>query len=343
MTASNLSATPSAKASLNRKSSSLSWDQFELQSEAVEQCALQTEGIDSFCSSVDWAAAAHVAWAPELKPYLAKLPSGFVAFLRDGAVLTPFDRAWGYSCPVIGPPAVAAELAALLRAQPEVWQVIAITGLRQDAPLFTAVIEAFAPWCDLALGHPQQRWLANLVGYFGRRSAKFLREIRRIERNADKAGITIEPVADSSGDPAREFERVLSVEKRSWKGPDKTGLNESEMRAFYAELFKRLRERDRFRLRFARIDGEDIGYIAGGVIGDQYRGLQFSFDDRFRSFAPGNLMQIAEIRSLMREGFRGYDMGIHIPYKARWADDLVETTTLIIRRPAVRAEPLATV
>ena len=126
-----------------------------------------------------------------------------------------------------------------------------------------------------------------------------------------------------------DYDRILDIERRSWKGPRGTGLMIEDMRRFYEVLLARLGERAR--VLFARLDGKDIGYIAGGVMGDQYRGLQFSFDDHYRDLAPGNLMQAAEIDALIEEGYALYDLGIDIDYKARWADERVETSTMIIR------------
>ena len=309
-----------------------SWKEFEGHTDAIETCALDTPGIDPFCSAPDWMFAAHRAWDNNLSPWIWRLESGYAAFLTDGFILTPFDRTWGYSCPLIGPPRVAYELAELLKRNQGDWGLVVITGIRREAPLFRAIIAAFSSYCEFALGEPQLRWNADLRGYLDRRPSKFKRELRRIEKKAEKAGITIE-----NGEGRDVFERVLSVESRSWKGPAETGLNEEPMRDFYRALFRRLIARHRLRLRFARKDGEDIGYIAGGVIGDQYRGLQFSFDDRFREFSPGNLMQWSEIQALSQRGYRGYDLGIDIPYKERWADERVETSTLVIRR---RARPV---
>ena len=157
-----------------------------------------------------------------------------------------------------------------------------------------------------------------------------------MERRAEERGLSIEL---ATGEGKDFYGRILAVEHRSWKGPERTGLMNAEMRLFYAALLRRLQARGRLRLRFARLDGEDIGYIAGGVIGDQYRGLQFSFDDRYRDLAPGNLMQAVEIDALIADGFRVYDLGIDIPYKARWADERVETSTLIVRPHALPRTP----
>jgi hypothetical protein len=53
-------------------------------------------------------------------------------------------------------------------------------------------------------------------------------------------------------------------------------------------------------------------------------------------------MQAAEIDALIDERFTLYDLGIDIDYKARWADEKIETSTLIIRPSGAargRAEP----
>ncbi|MEM8883012.1 MAG: GNAT family N-acetyltransferase [Planctomycetota bacterium] len=298
-----------------------------------ESVALATEGVDPFCSASDWCEAARAAWAPHLRPWIRPLEHGYLAFLveRSGLlrVLSPFDRMWGYSCPVLGTAAAAREAADEMLAETQTWHLALITGLARGSPLWNGLLASFRDRCALGVGEVQRRWQASLDGYWDRRSRKLRHELRRLGARAERAGVTVER---ADGDAASIYARILDIEARSWKGPADTGLRNEEMRAFYRELVKRLHARDRLRVRFARLQGEDIGYIAGGVIGDQYRGLQFSFDNRFRDLAPGNLMQRVEIDALIEEGFTVYDLGIDLPYKARWADTCVETTTLVIRR-----------
>jgi len=272
--------------------------------------------------------AAQDAWEPEAEPFLWRTANGCLAFLRERAgllrVLTPFDRMWGYSCPILGD--AAPELAE--RIHEAGCHLALVTGLEHGTPGWKALVDSLGESCDLGVGDPQHRWQAQLPGYWDRRPSKLRRDIRRAERKASRRGLKFEPAIGSADEIYR---RILDIERRSWKGPQGTGLMIEDMRAFYEILLRRLLARARARVKFARLDGEDVGYIAGGVIGDQYRGLQFSFDDRFRDLAPGNLMQAFEIDALIEEGFRLYDLGIDISYKARWADKRVETSTLVIR------------
>lgn len=292
----------------------------------MEAAALSTPGVDAFCSSPDWMFAAQDAWEPDAEPWLWELDGGYVAFLRERAgllrVLTPFDRMWGYSCSLLGD--VAGDFASLL---PEAdCQLAIVTGLSQSARLWDELITALEPRCELGRGDSQFRWQAKLEGYWERRSRKLRQELRRMRKRAGERGVAFERAGGSD-----VYERILDVEARSWKGPVGTGLMHGDMLRFYEVLVRRLAARERLRVLFARLNGSDIGYIAGGVIGDQYRGLQFSFDDRFRDLGIGNLMQAAEIDALIEGGFALYDLGIDIDYKSRWADEKIETSTLIIR------------
>ncbi|MHC4937483.1 MAG: GNAT family N-acetyltransferase [Planctomycetota bacterium] len=300
----------------------ISGAEFEQEARSVESTALSTPGIDAFCSSVDWMFAAREAWEADAEPWLWRLDGGYLAFLREKAgllqVLTPFDRMWGYSCPILGD--VARGFAEVIGEAD--CHLAIITGLAEGSPNWNALLESLRPHCGLAVGDPQHRWRASLDGYWDRRPRKLKQDLRRMRKRASERGLEFERAE-------ADYDRILDIERRSWKGPRGTGLMIEDMRRFYEVLLARLGERAR--VLFARLDGKDIGYIAGGVMGDQYRGLQFSFDDHYRDLAPGNLMQAAEIDALIEEGYALYDLGIDIDYKARWADERVETSTMIIR------------
>lgn len=308
------------------------------EADALEAAALATQGVDRFCSGPDWGNAAHEAWDPELVPHLWRGDGGYVSFLEEqiGGVpcLTPFDRMWGYSCALVGsdPESLAAGFGAMLRGTHSRWGLVFLTGLAEDAPLWGHLVHALYPHFVLSMGRPQHRWCASLEGgmdgYLSRRAPKVRRELLRQERRAAEEGVEF---VRGTGSPGEMYARILDIEDRSWKAAAHTGLHIDEMRDFYRVLVPRLHARGRLRILFARIGESDVGYILGGIAGRLYRGLQFSFDNRYRSIGIGNVLQLAELRSLCAEAFETYDLGIDISYKARWADECVETSTLVIR------------
>jgi CelD/BcsL family acetyltransferase involved in cellulose biosynthesis len=83
---------------------------------------------------------------------------------------------------------------------------------------------------------------------------------------------------------------------------------------------------------FARVGECDIGYILGAVMGGEYRGLQFSYDDDQAALGVGGLLQYQQVVELCGEGVSRYDLGTEMDYKRRWAEDIMETEMLVLVR-----------
>ena len=128
------------------------------------------------------------------------------------------------------------------------------------------------------------------------------------------------------------YRRILAVEERSWKGRENSGIVAPQMQSFYADMLARMGTRGADRITFARRDDMDLAYILGGVLGDTYRGLQFSYDAEFAHLSLGNLCQWVEIQRLSGEGIATYDLGTDVPYKQHWGETRFDTVTLIIQR-----------
>ena len=65
------------------------------------------------------------------------------------------------------------------------------------------------------------------------------------------------------------------------------------------------------------------------MLGDTYRGLQFSFDADHAHLSLGNLCQLRQVEALCAEGLQFYDLGAEVEYKQRWGERLMETVTLV--------------
>lgn len=313
---------------------SLSLAQFEQAAESYDAAVLATPGIDRFCSTSAWVLAAREAWGAPAEPRIRRGEHGWVVLLRHPGpvrVLRGFDAMWGFASALAGP-----RPGALLRefaAADLQWDVLLLPGLRFGTALHEAAVRCLAPYGELRWSAPLRRWVAGLAGgvdgYLSRRSPKLRENLRRARRRATERGVRIEA---GGGDAGALFDRILSVERRSWKGASGTGLLIDEMRLFYRRLADRLLPAGRLRTLFARLDGEDVGYILGGVRAGLYRGFQFSFDRRFGELSPGALLQVAQIEALAAEGVSTYDLGIDMAYKRHWGDEPIDTHTLAVLR-----------
>lgn len=299
-----------------------------------------TSGIDHFCSSSLWTLPALHHLLPETEPFIRRSPHGYLAFARrvqdNGArVLHPLEAVWALPSPLVGadPQAVASWLTETLAVE-TVWDAAIVTGIDPRSVLWRSVVTTLGRRFEIARGPDTKRYVAELHdgldGFLAKRSAGFGRNLRKAQKRAAAMGVELERADAATASEGGVFDRVLSIEGRSWKGRSGAGIDSEPMRSFYRAINDRLVEREARRLVFARVDGEDIGYIFGGIFGETYRGLQFSFDDRFRSLSLGNLMQIGEIESAANAGLEYYDLGTEVAYKKRWGDRVFTTSSLYV-------------
>jgi CelD/BcsL family acetyltransferase involved in cellulose biosynthesis len=199
-------------------------------------------------------------------------------------------------------------------------------------PRFLAVARTLQPYYVLRLGPVTRRHLADLDGgldgYLSRRSANVRRGLQRALKQARAAGVAFERVSVTADGADAVYQRILDVEAQSWKAAERVSILHSEMVEFYRLMIRRLARRGAVRLQFARLDGRDVAYIFGGVLGDAYRGLQFSYAREHAALSLGNLCQYHQIEALCEEGIGTYDLGAEVDYKRRWGEIVLDTVSL---------------
>lgn len=321
----------------------LSFEDLDARAEAYDRAVASTDHVDRFCSSSFWILpAARCLLAPSARPLVVTGGDSWVALARnvdrDGAssVLHPLEATWGLPSPLIGPdPEAAATLLEGVLSQAPPWRLAILTGLVSGSRLLREVLARTGRAYAVALGPRTRRYVADLSegveGFLRRRSTGFRKNLRKAERRAAARGLAFE-VHDQSSRVEEDFERILAIERRSWKGRSGVGIDRGPMRALYREMHERLRRRGALRLAFARLDGEDAAYVLGGRFLDTYRGLQFSYDERHQALSLGSLCQLHEIRRLVEDGVERYDLGTEVRYKKRWGERVFTTTSLALRR-----------
>lgn len=320
----------------------LTLDELDAEAVAFDAEVARAGEHGHFCSSSFWVLPAARELMPAREPWTFGGPFGYVAMMRGRHAqgfryVEPLEASWGLACPLVGrdPGALAGAFLELVRDRAGDWDVLVVSGMIQSDPLTREVARGLARRYDLRVGPGIRRWVARLDGgldgFLSRRSAATRRNLRRALRRTDVE------LVDAPADPDAAFDRVLAVEARSWKGHGGVGIDAEPTAAFYRAIVRRLAARGALRLRFARRDDADVGYILGGVVarsgGTSYRGLQFSFDAEHAPEGIGNLMQIKEIEQLCAAGVAEYDLGAtgdH--YKRRWAERTIDHRVLLARR-----------
>lgn len=320
--------------------------EFDRQSEEFDALVAATPDIDHFCSSSDWIVPASTSLMPPRVPWLFKSEGAQVALMRcrhpqGWNYLEPLEAMWGLACPVVGPDAgqLARDLDQLLQRREADWDMVMLTGLPPES-LFTAELARYLlRRYELLRGPATRRCVASLAGgldgYLSRRSRGIRRSLRRALRTANSAGI--EFIACDTTDPDQAkilYERVVAVEARSWKGRSGVGIESGRMYEFYRAMVPRLARRGGLKLMFARdlrrSADHDVAYVLGGIFASTYRGLQFSFDVDYQSYALGNLCQYHQIAELCEQQIAEYDLGTEMDYKRNWAEATRDSASLVV-------------
>ena len=322
----------------------VSLEELEADARAFDADVVATPDIDRFCSATDWILPAHEALMPPREPWVFRDSEAWVALARGynrrgWRYLQALEAAWGLACPLLGRRVehLAGCLGALLRNHEDVWDFVLLSGLPVKTPLAAAVVSALAPRYDLRLGSSTRRHQASLDGgvdgFLSRRSRTFRKNLRKAERRAADLGVRFVPAhAHTVAEADAAYARVLDVERRSWKGREGVGIDHGDMREFYRGMNHRMATRGAQRLWFAQHEGRDVAYVLGGLLANEYRGLQFSFDRDYAPYSLGSLAQLAQIRELCSEGVDLYDLGTEIAYKLRWGERIMESALLIITK-----------
>ena len=316
---------------------------------AWAKAAAGTSQADPFCSSPAWQIAFHEAFSPDRRLFLETGPGGVLAFAEkrfspENAFLTPIEAHWLFGCPLMGKDAVdmlSGAMDSITTTYAPHFPKIVISGVRPGGILPRRLLRGFASTFNIYLHSECTQCAASLSGgvdgFLSRRSANHRSKLKKAARRALAKGIWFERVAPASLEEAdAAYARMLHVESRSWKGTNECGMAEPPAREFYATLLRRLSLSKSARVIFAKSDNADIGFIFGGMAGKVYRGQQFSYDNLWRNYSVGNLMQVEKVRWLCEQEAARYDMGPLtgplMEYKAHWAEKQFAIQTWIFVR-----------
>lgn len=312
-----------------------------------ERLALRTRQQDPFCCSPNWQLAFHEAYSPHRNLLIRSDTDALIAFAekrfsaRD-VYLTPIEPKWFFGNPLLGSRSL--DLLAETISEMPTWYAptfpkILISGLAPNGATLKKIRNVFGEQFRFRRHSKGIQCCASLRGgldgFLSRRSANQRRNLKKALAKAGKCGLTLErKKANCAPEASKIFKRMVAVERSSWKGIRNCGMVGGRTEEFYRVMLTKLSETSDARVIFAQHEGEDIGYIFGGMIGDIYRGQQFSFDADWNSYSIGNLMQLEQISWLCEEGAARYDMGPlnghRMEYKSHWTEQVFRIETWVL-------------
>ncbi len=216
------------------------------------------------------------------------------------------------------------------------WDLLCLSGIPLEGRLYDKIIKTFVPHHKVGLGEETRRFIADISkgrqDWASKRSSKFRANMRRVLQKSKEEDLQFEYLQPEEIQVQKLYERILSIESKSWKGMSGTGILDGAMKKFYEKMLPRLARRNALRVIFVTKDNKDLAFVFGGLLDKTYRGLQMSYDNDYRHLSLGNLVQFEMIDYLSQEGIRNYDLGSELEYKTRWSDRILTTTTFWIWR-----------
>ncbi len=319
------------------------------QQRAWAKIAASTDQADPFCCTAAWQLSFHETFSPKRRLLIEATAGSRIAFAEmffspQDIYLTPIETGWLFGCPLLGGQAVellteAIEYAAGVYRP--FFPALMISGIRPGGTLARRLLQVFNHNYDIFLYAESVQCAASLAGgvdgFLSRRSANHRSKLKKAARQALEKGVRFERIVPSSPEESRTaFSRMLAVEHTSWKGIGRCGMTESPARQFYTVMLDRLSASKEARVIFAKHEDKDIGFIFGGMVGKIYRGQQFSYDERWKIFSIGNILQLEQIAWLCEENAERYDMGPltgpRMHYKAHWTEKEFKLQTWILRK-----------
>ena len=251
------------------------------QSALFDSAVEETPGIDAFCSSLDWGLPAHGAFGASREAWLWKGESAFAAFMKghhyEGfSYLAPLEGMWLLGSPFVVWDSVrlVEEVTQLFKGHHD-WDVALLAGMDHRQSWVQGLLERLSQDFRIYRGPLTVRVACSLEdgleGFMAGRSRYFRRNLRRDISRCAAERIEFKSISLTSVQEAEVyFERMMNIEALSWKRLSESGVNQGEMREFYRLMLPRLVRRGAARLILANRDGEDLGFIFGGLSGRTY-------------------------------------------------------------------------
>ena len=327
----------------------LNLDEFRERREEFDEAVMATPGIPDCCSGSAWALAAHdtlrLSEFRKIPPLIVQENGHWLLFAQRPVsqgtyYFEPFEGYWLFTCPLVGPdPSKSLYLLNKVvdKLQSNRAMCFLLGGVPAGGELDHLVENQSNPFqiIQKAEGIPSM-WIylnEGLQGYLDRRSIKFRKSIRQAHKKIANQNLTFEDICDYG---EGVFERLMSIEEKSWKfNSGQSIFQEYPFVKFYTYLMESSGMTNDLRFLVAQLDGQDVGYIMGGIFGKTYRGWQMSYDEKFRSLSIGNVLQIENMNRRAEEGVEIYDLGMFAEYKSRWTDDTREQNVYVIMYSSV--------
>lgn len=172
------------------------------------------------------------------------------------------------------------------------------------------------------------------------RGRNFKHKFRKIERKLNHAGSWMVTCTENTNDP-NILERVLDVERRSWKERFRTqrGLrSDPSIKALWeaSQSFGKTTPDFQWKIWFLELNGQTVSYCFFIQHNEVAFDCKTSYDQRYKEFYPGIFVNNAAIRDIFeRREVKHIDFLTDLPFHHTWTSTTLPRERIIIVRKGV--------
>ena len=173
-------------------------------------------------------------------------------------------------------------------------------------------------------------WKSFLAG----RSLRFRRSCRNKLNRAKRLGeLSVEEVTGAAR-YQEIFPELCAVAERGWKAQVNNAFCSAAHREFFRGLGAVAAEHGWLSVWTLRAQEQLIAFEFHLCEGGIAHAMRAEFDEAYRSYAPGSVLDYHVVKGLFEKGRRGYDQGGEASfYKLRWTEEVTEHADLIVFSP----------
>ncbi len=128
---------------------------------------------------------------------------------------------------------------------------------------------------------------------------------------------------DGSTDTGDALQKLLSIEKRSWKRGNGIAIDAPQYKNFYKEIFHIAGNHGWLHLWMLKVNETYIAYDLCLVFNGSVEVLKGSYNTSFREYSPGRIIFSKELEYFFQNGIRKINLlWGDLTYKLRWANHL---------------------
>jgi CelD/BcsL family acetyltransferase involved in cellulose biosynthesis len=204
------------------------------------------------------------------------------------------------------------------------WDLLRLHPIREDSPSLAVLCR----WGDAGgrrfvrrhvFDNAVLRCAEGREGFRSHLTPKFRARLRQAGAKLRRRGV-VEFLELTSPDEVRgAFERIIDVERRSWKWKKGIAINSAAFRGFFEAISRQAAAKGWLRIGFLRFNGMEIAYSLMIQKGGTASFLKTGYADGYDDCSPGSLLMDWAFDRRAREGARRIDMfSGDWEYKRRW-------------------------